>query len=160
MLSNLLFSDFIAYFRSIVEHVSSGHIVAIVIVSLVHITFNLILKNGSKFGVFSSGITFFWGLLLLDIAVFGRITDSFRYNTGIDITAEMNRLIHGNEMLRVQYFSNFFVFIPSASSSRSSWHRPSGSAPGVGSGLRPWPASASPSASSASSWFCMWAFSR
>lgn len=160
MLTTSLFSSFLAYIRSILEHVPSEHIVVIVIVSFVMITLNLILKKGSRFGVFASGITFFWGLLLLDVAVFGLFTDSFRYKSKMDIAAEINRLIYGSEMLRVQYLSSFFAFIPFGlflSEFLASVKR--FIVPGVGSDLRRWPALASPSALSASSCSCTWAFS-
>ena len=127
------------------------------VLALAVMVFLLIRKKCSAYAALAMGLTVFVGLFLLETAVLMRLCGNYPYNSGI--TLGFDRIVHPSVSEWAELFSNIGIFIPFglflseflASTKRYSAWRRLGLATLAGFGL--------PSASSASSCSCAWAFS-
>ena len=74
--------------------------------------FLLLHKKHTSYGALVLGMTVFTALILLDLAIGIRLGGFHYPYPGIDIGAELNSLIQGNQGLRVVMVFNIVVFIP------------------------------------------------
>lgn len=108
----MLHSAILSYIRDMLAYVPVWHWVVIGVLSLV-ITLSSIF--GRKISAYSSivlGITVFMGLFLLEEAVVIRYCDILHHASGVDLTAEHNRVFHGNVWGWAEICSNLAAFIP------------------------------------------------
>lgn len=99
-----------SYIRHIFQSIPWTHFVIIGILSLM-VTF-LYRKKSSVYGSIVLGLTGFVVLFLLDASVWIRYCGLYPHETGIDISGELNRILHGRESSRVGMLCNVLVFVP------------------------------------------------
>ena len=105
-------SAILSYIRNMLSYVPVWHWVVMGVLSLA-ITLSFLF--GRKFSVYGSivlGITVFMGLFLLEEAVVIRYCDILHHASGVDLTAEHNRVFHGNVWGWSEICSNLAAFIP------------------------------------------------
>ena len=106
----MFFSAFKDYFQSSSLHVTWIHIAVIVVLSS---TWSFLFrKKHSAYSTIVLGVTFFFCLLLLDMAVWNRFSGNISYKIKFDLNAEFYRLFHGTKVQRVQIILNFLAFLP------------------------------------------------
>ncbi len=108
----MTYLSFQSYLRSILNLIHVDHFAIIGFMSMAMIVCLTIWKKYSVFSAIALGIAVFFGFIILDTAVLIRFNDDLPYNTRYDFAAELTRLIHGNEIQRLQIMANFVVFIP------------------------------------------------
>ena len=72
----------------------------------------IIQKKRSIYGAIVLGLSILLGLLLIDTAFFDRFELERPRSNGLNIKMEFYRLLHGNEIQRLQILLNFLAFLP------------------------------------------------
>ncbi len=106
------FSTFQIYLRAFFPRVPLWHWVVMGVVALA-LTVGLIgRKRFSVYGSIALGVAFFMGLYLLDALALVRIDSRWVEHPGIDLGAELRRIISGNEENLMLMLFNTAVFAP------------------------------------------------
>ncbi len=108
----MLHSAILSYIRDMLAYVPVWHWVVIGVLSLVITLLFLFGQKISAYGSIVLGITVFVGLFLLEEAVVIRYCDILHHASGVDLTAEHNRVFHGNVWGWAEICSNLAAFIP------------------------------------------------
>lgn len=100
------------YIRTVLSHIPWAHWVLMALLSLALTLFLLVRRRYSLYGAITLGITLFASLFLLDTAVVARIGNPLFSGMGLDLVAELDRLLHGGDARNIEMFSNIVVFVP------------------------------------------------
>ena len=101
------------YVHDFMPHLPVGHWVVMAVISLV-ITILLRKRYGTTFyGGFALGITTLIGLFLLDALTINRFGSSVQLQySGLDLNAELQRMINRTDATKVSMLFNVIAFIP------------------------------------------------
>ena len=100
------------YVGGILAHISMVHLAIIGVLSMALTVFLLIRKKRSEYGAIALGITFFFGMVLLDTAVLIRWCGGENHVARISIESEYLRLIQGGKVRQLEMLANIVAFIP------------------------------------------------
>ncbi len=106
-------SVFLKYIHDFTPHLPIGHWVVMVMISLV-ITILLQKRYGATFyGGSALGITILFGLFLLDALTINRFGSNVHLQySGLDLNAELHRMINHTDATQVSMLFNVMAFIP------------------------------------------------
>lgn len=105
-------SAFQTYASGIIAHVPMAHWAFTGVLSLALIVILLIRKKWSVYRVIALGITFFFGMALLDSAALSRWCGGENHVARISLESEYLRLIQGGKARQFEMLANISAFIP------------------------------------------------
>lgn len=100
------------YVSGILAHISMVHLAIIGVLSLALTVILLIRKKRSEYGAIALGITFFFGMVLLDTAVLIRWCGGENHVARISLETEYYRFSQGGKIRQVEMLANIAAFIP------------------------------------------------
>ena len=100
------------YVGGILAHISMVHLAIIGVLSMALTVILLIRKKRSEYGAIALGITFFFGMVLLDTAVLIRWCGGENHVARISLESEYYRFSQGGKIRLVEMLANIAAFIP------------------------------------------------